>query len=361
LNDLSRQLSFALVFFHAVFFSIQSKAQQGNLLFFTPDHPSIHYTGRIDFKDPKLPRFWQPGVYIEVSFTGEECEIILNDEMLWGVNHNYLQIVVDDESMRIQTKAKHDTIRVVAKTKAASHRLLIVKNTEANIGWLELVGLRCEGLLQPPPKPNRKIEFIGNSITCGASSDQSSIPCGKGVWHDQHNAYLSYGAITARSLQTQYHLSAVSGIGLIHSCCKMDVTMPQVYDKVSMRNDTIAWDFSQYQPDLVTVCLGQNDGRQDSAIFSEAYLAFLLRLRNYYPAAEIICLTSPMAEPALSAFMKSVLPGIVKKANANGDKKISTYFFSRQYSKGCDWHPDINEHEQIAGELTTFIKSRMKW
>ncbi|MEI9807596.1 MAG: hypothetical protein WDO16_06760 [Bacteroidota bacterium] len=112
-------------------------------------------------------------------------------------------------------------------------------------------------MVKPLPKPEHKIECIGNSITCGTGSDASAIPCGKGVWQDQHNAYLSYGAITARTLNAQYHLSAVSGIGLMRSCCNMNVIMPQVFDKISMRDDTIAWDFNQYQPDIVTICLGK--------------------------------------------------------------------------------------------------------
>jgi hypothetical protein len=357
----ARHLACIIVLCVALFAATRSWGQQGQHIFYSPEHPAIQYTGRIDFTNPKLPRFWQPGVYIEAVFTGKECEIILNDEMLWGVNHNYLQIVVDGVTMRIQTKSRRDTIKVIPQTIAFSHSLLICKNTEANIGWLELVGLRCESLLAPPPKPLRRMEFIGNSITCGTGSDQSSIACGKGVWHDQHNAYLSYGAITARTLNAQYHLSAVSGIGLIHSCCNMNVIMPQVYDKVSMRNDTISWNFSNYQPDVVTVCLGQNDGKQDSAIFSASYLAFLARLRTYYPAAEIICITSPMADQSLSLFMRTVITGIVKEAVENGDQKVSSYFFTKQFSKGCDWHPDLSEHAEIAAGLVSYIKSRMKW
>ena len=109
------------------------------------------------------------------------------------------------------------------------------------------------------------------------------IPCGKGVWQDQHNAYQSYSAVTARGLNAQYHLSAVSGIGLMHSCCKMYIIMPLVFDKISMMNDTITRDFNKYQPDLVTVFLGQNDGVQDSTAFSNNYISFINQLRSYYP------------------------------------------------------------------------------
>ena len=281
--------------------------------------------------------------------------------MLWGKNHNYLEVVVDGKAIRLQTKAKRDTIKVAENLSTGEHTLVICKNTEANIGYLELVGIRCRQLIKPLPKPVRKIEFIGNSITCGAGSDLSVIPCGKGVWQDQHNAYLSYGSITARTLNAQYHLSSVSGIGLMHSCCKMNIIMPPVFDKISMRNDTIVWNFNNYQPDVVTICLGQNDGIQDSAAFCNNYTAFIKQLRNYYPKATIICLTSPMADVSLATFMKKTLTAILNKMNRNGDKKVTSYFFSKQYHNGCDYHPDLEEHKLIADELMAFIKKEMKW
>jgi hypothetical protein len=334
---------------------------QEKLSLFAADNTFIQYTGRIDFKNPKLPRFWQPGVYINARFSGTTCKVILNDEVLWGKNHNYIEIVVDGKAIRIQTRGRTDTVVVASGLRDGIHTLGIVKNTEANIGYLELVGIICKELLKPTDKPVRKIEFIGNSITCGAGADDAEVPCGKGVWHDQHNAYLSYGAVTARALNAQYHLSSVSGIGLMHSCCNMNIIMPPVFDKISMRNDTIAWNFNKYIPDVVTVCLGQNDGIQDSVAFCNNYISFVKRLRQYYPAATIICLTSPMADEPLRNFMNNVLTAVVNKLNNNGDKKIFNYTFVRQYHRGCDGHPDIEEHAEIAMLLIGFIQKKMKW
>lgn len=326
----------------------------------SPDDPRIQYTGRIDFTNPRLPRFWQPGVYITVKIKGMRCDFIVNDEELWGKNHNYLELIVDGKATRLQTKSKRDTISVPGLSDGI-HIVTLVKNTEANIGYLELVAVRCHELLKPDPKPKRKIEFIGNSITCGTGADQSSIPCGKGVWQDQHNAYLSYGAITARSLNAQYHLSSVSGVGLMHSCCNMNILMPQVFDKISMRNDTIQWDFSKYQPDVVTVCLGQNDGIQDSTAFCNNYISFLKALRSYYPNAQFILLSSPMAHKELREFQRGATSSIVNTVQQTGDKKITNYIFEKQYSSGCDWHPSLEEHEQIAKELSAFIKTIKDW
>jgi len=339
-------------------------AQKNNsaaLNYFAANHPNLQYTGRIDFRNPMLPRFWQPGVYIETKFVGSSCEIILRDQELWGENHNYIEVVVDGSLVRLQTKSKQDTISVAQSLSDGVDTLLICKNTEANIGYLEFVGIRCKALVKPSPKPIRKIEFIGNSITCGTGSDQSVVPCGKGVWHDQHNAYLSYGPIIARELKAQWSLSAVSGIGLMHSCCGMDILMPPVFDKIDMRSDSVAWNFKSYQPDIVTVCLGQNDGIQDSVKFCNAYIAFIHSLRLHYSTAQFILLSSPMGDAALTRVLKNYLSSVKKEISSQGDQKVDTYFYSKQYHNGCDGHPDLAEHQLMANELGSFIKKKMNW
>jgi hypothetical protein len=330
-------------------------------VFYPADNEYIRYIGRIDFKDPARPRFWQPGVTIEALFEGPSCKIIVRDQQLWGKNQNYLQVIVDGHSSRIQTTGPVDTIEVANGLSDMQHRLLICKNTEANIGWLEFDGLICQKLLQLPTAPLRKIEFIGNSITCGTGADISSVPCGKGEWHDQHNAYLSYGPRVARNLNAQWHLSAVSGIGLIRSCCNMSVLMPEVYDNIEMRGDSLKWDFDNYHPDVITICLGQNDGIQDSVRFCSAYVQFIHSLREYHPKAEIICMTSPMGDAALTATLKRYLTGVVHEVVKNGDPRVDKFFFSRQFSSGCDFHPDLSEHKEMALELSGYIKEKMDW
>lgn len=301
-------------------------------------------------------------MYLEASFEGPECAIVVNDEVPWAQSRNYLQVVVDDTLMwRVQTRGKRDTIRVAKGLSKGWHKLVVAKNTEAGIGYLEFAGLITRNLRQPPQKPARRIEFFGNSITCGTGSDLSAIGCGKGQWHDQHNAYLSYGPTTARTLNAQWQLSAVSGIGLIRSCCNLSITMPQVWNKVNMRGDSIVWDFSRYTPDVVTFCLGQNDGIQDSATFCGAYVQFLKTMRTQYPAAAFVLLTSPMADDQLRAAQHNYLDGVVRYMQAAGDKKVSRYFFSKRYHNGCDSHPDLAEHKQIAAELTAYLKQLMQW
>lgn len=330
--------------------------------FYTADNKMIQYVGRIDFTHPKMPRFWQPGVYIKAKFSGSFCEIHINDEELGGKLHNYISISVDGcEPIRLQTTGKRNRIDTIKNLSPGEHTIIISKNTEAGIGYLEFVGLTCEKLLPLPKKPLRKLEFIGNSITCGTGADVSVVPCGGGEWHDQHNAYMSYGPLIARALNAQWHLSSVSGIGLIRSCCNMDITMPIVFDKVNMRNNTLDWNFKNYQPDVLSICLGQNDGVQDSLKFCSAYVNFIKGIRKHYSHTTILCITSPMADANLAGVLKNYLTGVVSFLQREGDKKIDTYFFSQRFNNGCDDHPDLHDHEEIASELTAKIRSITGW
>lgn len=341
---------------------IFNQAKGADLDYFAPTDSRIQYVGRIDFTNPQLPRFWQPGVTVSFRFKGEEALIYLQDEQLWGSNQNYIELVVDGREIRLQTKGRRDTISLKSwLSHAEIHAVILCKNTEANIGYLEFAGIRCASLVKPAKAPKRRIECIGNSITCGASADLSGIPCGKGKWQDQHNAWLSYGSVMSRNLNANVHLSSVSGIGLIRSCCNMDILMPQVYDKVSMRNDTIQWDFKKYQPDLVTICLGQNDGIQDSARFVSNYILFVKRIRKYYPKAKILLLSSPMADARLREFHRSSLKAVVEQQTGEGERKIRIHVFEKSYIGGCDYHPSVDEHAQIAAELVPVIQSFMKW
>lgn len=339
-----------------------NKRGLNNARFYKAGNAYIQYIGRIDFTNPQLPRIWAPGAYVNAKFKGSFCKIIINDEVLWNKNHNYLEVVVDGKNpVRIQTAQKTDTITLATGLNNGIHTFTLCKDTEANIGYIEVAGIICNQLLPPPKLPQRKIEFIGNSITCGAGMDQQKVPCHTGLWHDQHNAYMAYGPRTARQLNAQWHLTSVSGIGLMHSCCNLPIIMGQVFDKVDLSNNTIKWDFSLYQPDVVTICLGQNDGLQDSAKFVNNYIDFVKTVRLHYTRSSIVCLTSPMANDTLKAFLTKSLKAVVKQINNEGDKKVSYYVFKKWYHNGCDYHPDMDEHRQIADELTAYVKNLKDW
>jgi lysophospholipase L1-like esterase len=328
------------------------------------DSKYIQYTGRIDFSNPMLPRFWAPGVTIRAKFKGTYCDAVFNDEVLWGTSHNWIEVVVDDRPpVRIATTGPTNVIPVAKDLPDGVHTVTLCKDTEATVGYLEFAGFRCAGLVKPDRLPKRKIEFIGDSITCGYGNDTSAFACGQGQVYDHANAYMAYGPVAARSLNAQWVLTSYSGIGLIHSCCDIKILMPEVVDEVNLSGsgDPGKWDFKRYQPDVVTVCLGQNDGSDNPDKFREAYVDFIHTLREDYPEAQIVCLTSPMADFNLAAMMTDNLKWVVDQVNQAGDKNVHYFVLSHNHNRGCGTHPDMAEDQQIAGELATELTSVMHW
>lgn len=322
---------------------------------------NFQYVGRVDFTNKDLPKFWNPGVYIKAKFSGTSCEIDMNDQQS-ETNMNYISVQIDDMPVkRIELKSKVNTLMIAEGLEDKPHNITICKTTEAGNGYLEFVGLKVAKLNKPDPLPKRKVEFFGDSITSGTGSDVSEFPCNTPHWYDQHNAYMSYGPLTARALNAQWQLTAIAGIGLTKSCCKMNVIMPDVYNKMDVREGKGEYDMNLYKPDVLTICLGQNDGIVDSVKFCAAYVNLIGSLRAAYPKTTMVCLTSPMANDKLTKVQKNYLAGVIDAVNKAGDKKVYKYYFTKHWNAGCGGHPSIAQHQEIADELTAFIKQTMNW
>ncbi len=141
----------------------------------------------------------------------------------------------------------------------------------------------------------------------------------------------------------------------------MGYTMPQVYGKYDFLRTGKDWDFSRYIPDAVTICLGQNDGVQDSTAFCSAYVSFIGQIRSHYPDAFIVCMNSPMGDDYLTNALENYLTGVVNYMNNQGDSKVTKCIVSHNLNDGCTSHPDLSQHELIADELTEFLQNNITW
>lgn len=338
----------------------------------------ITYIGRLDKTDSVAPRQWGAGTYFTFAFNGDGAELNIADNRLYGESYNYLEVVLDGDTIgRVKTNALLNRIVIgnAQSTTAADtainvlslseglaagrHTLLVCRDTECGHGYTQLLSVTAPGIEKWKPEAKHRIEFIGNSITCGMEIYDGVIPFGQGTWYDHHRAYFAYGPRTARALSSEWSLASVSGIGLIHSCCDHKIVLPQSYDKVDLAGNQIAYDFS-FQPDLVVSALGQNDGVQDSTAFATGYVDFIRTLRQKNPGAEIALISSPMANDTLRTFFRGLLPAIAAEAEAQGlagkSGKIPFHIFEKGYNAGGADHPNMAEHEVIAAEVTQFIK-----
>ncbi|GAB3639080.1 SGNH/GDSL hydrolase family protein [Hymenobacter arcticus] len=310
--------------------------------------------------------------HVGFSFEGRECRIFA--ALPSGQGHNYLQYELDGVyQKRLRVEGTSAAPLVLTAPTAGRHTVWIYKATEAHTGPIAIQKISANNIkaLRPPTAP--LIEFIGNSITCGAAADPSEVPCGTGDYHDQHNAYQAYGPRVARALHANFLLSSVSGIGAYRNWNSDGPTMPQVYEKVDFQAaNSQRWNFATYTPAVVSIALGTNDfsngdGKTtrlpfDSVRFVTSYAQFVQLVKAKYPQARIALLSSPMISGKSRATLQNCLTAIKSKTDAAypAAKPVAVYFFQPMTAHGCSGHPNVEDHAILAKELAPFFEKLLK-
>jgi lysophospholipase L1-like esterase len=351
---------------------------------YAPDDPNIRYTGRIDFSDPARPRFSAPGVYIRARFRGTGAAVLLEDEFKWGTSRNYYDAVIDYSTV-VKISPEQSRIRypLASGLPYGEHNLTLVKRTEASVGACTFLGFEFDGEALPSGEAaSRRIEFVGDSITCGAGDEArvNSEQCQEDGWGQPYNnARLSYGPVLARGLGADYHLTAVSGIGMVrnYSFLYDARPMPEVYDTLFLeQSDSPVWDPARFVPDALVIALGTNDfspGDSDRPImevgvWAQACVQFVEKLRGYFPDATLFLASSPMLGDnwpthayKSATDQKTAISQVVETFNQRGDAKVYKFLASPIVGMGCGTHPDVSQHAAIATQLGGFIASVMGW
>lgn len=308
---------------------------------------------------------------VSFNFTGNECSITLQSVDAYE-HHNYAAIVLDGKyigKLRIEKGAAQQfPIKITSNQKI--HHLEVYKNTEAHSGGVLFVGTTAK-LTTISLKKKKKIEFIGDSITCGAASDDSDMPCDQGEYLDHHNGYYAYGPTLSRAIEVNYLTSSVSGYGMYRNWNdenKDEPNLPQVYENLYLTKDTSKpkYDFA-FQPDIISIALGTNDfsggdGKKERLPFNAEkyvsnYISFIKMLYVHNPNAQIVITNSPMVGGEKGVVFEDCL-NKVKNAFANdkAHKPIQIFKFNAMTPKGCMWHPSVADHKIMADEYGPFLK-----
>ena len=237
-----------------------------------------------------------------------------------------------------------------------------------------------KSLVDAPAFPSRKIEFIGNSITCGYGNE--------GMLKEEHfeyeteNHYYSYASITARNLNAQHWVVARSGIGAYRNYGEAKTgsprsCMPVQYEytgyalDLDLRKEASflkeKWDFSRYQPDVVCINLGTNDlstNNYDLTLLKQGYQKLYQMVREHNPQAKIVLLTGSMLYNQEQREAQQLLNEVMNEARQAGDKEVFRFDMTQIMSDegyGNDWHPNIRQDEKMASELTPFLRELMNW
>lgn len=316
----------------------------------------IHRVGRFDDTNPDAPSFTWSGTSLRTRIEGTALDVELH-----GAGGVFFEVIVDDAPASVfETTGGAQSYPLVSGLSAGTHDVEIYRRNEGFFGaveFLDFVPGSGSVLVESPRPYAHRIEFIGDSITCGYGVEGPDETCN--FSGDTENAFITYAAIAARELQAEAHLIAYSGKGVYQNYGgDTNEPMPEMYLRTLTNDGQSSWDFSSWIPEAVVVNLGTNDfsvaiAQQD---FVGAYVALLGQIRSFYPAATIFCVSW--------ASWGAEHEGWVQEAmTQSGDDNLQTLSFASDPADGwgCDYHPSATTHQKLGAQLADAMGAELGW
>ncbi len=319
------------------------------------NHPDINYMGRIHWTEDGQGAFTYPGTTAMFRFQGTGVG------METSPGSGKFMVEIDgNEPFAVTYTPTDSLLTLVENLTDTIHNVRITYAIEGYEMKPHFRNFIIDGKLLPAdPKPELKMEFIGNSITCGYGIEDENPE--HDFSYDTENHTLTYAYKTARALNADFNIVARSGIGIYRnygSPKEGDTkTMPLEYDYTMLYNHDYEWDHSKFHPDIICINLGTNDTSEnnyDIALYEQHYRDFLKHLRQLHPQAKIVLLTGAMLQDQALTDVKSVLDKL-----ASEDELVYRFDMSPQTGElgyGASWHPSARQAERMAEELIPFLK-----
>ena len=316
------------------------------------------------------------GSYVEFTFTGRSlsCELISDycEDQTDGTQYPcYMALYLDHQLVRrFPLMPGRHLYPLLSEGDVRTMVVCLVKESEVQYASSGILAFYTdeEAEIRPTDKKDRKIEFIGDSITCGY-----------GVLGKPENLFSTetesaddaFAVQCAGALDADYQLVSFSGIGVISRYIEpeeneplTDVLMPALYphtDAVLAKRygwRPESWDFSSFCPQVVVINLGTNDDsytrgiREREERFEEEYCEFVRNIHRRNPGAEIVCTFGvmsqrllPRVEEAVQRLSESGVPVRMHREEPMPPGEVT----------GCDGHPSAQRQRKMAESLTGFL------
>jgi len=334
-----------------------------------PPSTALRYLGRTLKTDSTAYRWDWSGSGVAMSFQGTACWV-----HLFSPGAVYRVVVDGVDRGPLDLRSGVDTLHAVATGLAQGpHEVVLSSRTEPLVSSATFFGFRIDGTpLAAGSGRTRKLEFYGNSITCGygildsiASNPFAAITEDEGK---------TFAAQAADSLAADRHTVCWSGKGVILNNGKdtLTPTLPKLHDRVLGTDSLHKWNFSSWTPDAVVIDLGTNDYSAvapDSAWFEAVYAALVDSLHHRYPAARFVLVDGPMLSDGWPTGIKTLtqvrrhLDNIVARvalAGANATHlSLTPSNPSRGY--GADTHPNLAQATLNGQELAAHLRKVLGW
>lgn len=314
---------------------------------------------------------------VEFKLTGTKCDInfLADDSYGTSAKRARVAVFVNGEQVLDTMIDEHEkTFTVFESTTEEEAVIRVIKLSEVSDSTVGIQSISIEGTkIEPTAENDLKIEFIGDSITCGYGVD--------GVLGDTYstsneNASKTYAYKTAAMLNADYSMVSMSGYGIISGYTgdgKINdgqiippyyTTMGKSWGKFDGKvlTKNVEWDFSAFVPDIIVINLGTNDDsycgsdEEKGLAYQAAYVEFLKTIRLHNPDAKIVCTLGIMGDN----LYHYVEAAVAAYSEETGDTNITSMKFDvqSQATDGVvvDWHPSESTHTKAAEKLAAFLQ-----
>ncbi len=337
---------------------------------------SLRSIGRNRFLDGILYLGWS-GSCVEFETSSDSLSLTLHTSGPMNGWPARVGIFVDDFTNPVVREMVTRPVQHLSlPLKKGGGKVRIMKLSEQAFGVLGISDLHVSGDIRPTPARDRRIEFIGDSITCGYGVEAGPSDV---FATSTENPASAYALLASEALHADASLTAWSGIGLTSAWVPEtaekpsdDLLMSRLYPRSDLRLDDwlglepVPHDFARDPVDLVVINLGTNDASWTRKIpereeaFAQAYRRFLCQVSDARPGTPILC---------TCGLMEQSLCGIIRQeqerfASAHPGLKTGFLCFPLQQpsdSYGADGHPSAATHEKAAKILEESIRNLMDW
>jgi len=371
--------------------------------FIAADNRQLQYTGRVGKNGSQVLWEW-PGVAVAANLKCSTASIVVQvhisvpsvkPPLTTGFEIGKYKVLVNGASVaEFQISDKSDTYNVtLPATKGEMRSLEVVKNSE--LVTIPVFWSMSEGspstifkgitipdtctLLAPSQRPARRLEFVGDSITCGfgnlAHNLGDHVKCVNppGGWVGYEDFSLGFPTLISKSFKAEMHTQCISNVGitrngntlakttLFNMSHYLHRTLPTVADA------SLQWDYKSWTPDLAVVNLGTNDydiaqivhAQPTLEFFESKYTSFLVDYVSRYagrlPAMLVAC--GPMT--------KVQCPTVAKVARnvqaAFPALKVSYLELNLPKLGGCIFHPDSDGDLSLTKQMSPEISKLTGW
>ncbi len=311
------------------------------------------------------------GSGVEFICKGDYAEITLAHENAYVTASHYPRIALysDGNLVAMETITEEKNYRI--NTKYNGTVITLIKLSEAMHSSVKIMKVASYGVkdIEPTPEKELKIEFIGDSITCGYGIDGG---VGGSFSTATENFMKSYAYLTAERLGADYSAVCYSGYGVLTGYTENGLINDKIvmneYDKachLTGQEDPL-WDFTKVKNDLVVINLGTNDasycgssayGRQQ---FIDAYMNMLVTVREKNPEAFILCILGDMN----NTLYPSVEASVSRYCEMYFDSRVEA--FQADFKMGendivIDGHPGERSNLYASEMLTEKIRTLINY